>query len=109
MEWGEQLATLLEIEKSTGETPKALQARPAMKPEGLEIYQTFNNISNTRHYSSAGMQPLQVSELASYLETIGLSGQEKRDVLEMMLSIDRGYMRSYFKKMDKLSKKESGR
>lgn len=71
-----------------------------MIPEGREVYRVFTALSTTRHYTTAGMQPLQVSEISEYLQVAGLRGEEKRFVLDILLRIDRGFMAHHFKKQE---------
>ena len=66
-------ATLLDVERQTGETPKALlEAR--QQPEGTEfVWQVFNELSMTRGIGMAGAQPITYLELDAYQRVSGLT------------------------------------
>lgn len=58
----------------------------------------FSTLSMTRRYGQAGMQPLQVSEIASYLSEVGLRGHDREVYLHMVLGMDQEYMAFSFEK-----------
>lgn len=98
MEWGDQLPFLQEMEKATGTPPKALQSRVLILPECRKYYGAFTVLGLTRGYTSAGIQPLQVTEIAAYLNEMGLRGQEREKFLRIILSMDSELMTLSFEK-----------
>lgn len=98
MEWGEQLAFLQDMEKATGTPTKALQSRVVVLPECRKYYGAFSVLGLTRGYTSAGIQPLQVTEIAAYLDEMGLRGQEREKFFRIILRLDSELMTLNFDK-----------
>jgi hypothetical protein len=73
------LKTLIEIQESTGITPKALENRPFLEPS-LYIYVTsFYDLSASRSYAGMGSAlPIAISEILAYCNFYGFDDPEFR-------------------------------
>lgn len=59
----------------------------------------FAVLSKRRMYNQAGLQPLQASEVTSYLAGLGVSGEERTEAfLHVILGMDDIFMADYFEK-----------
>lgn len=100
-EWGSELKTLKEIEESTGITPPALLRKPKLRDDCQGYYSTFQVLSDQRSYNQAGAQPLRITEIASYLTFLGISGVDrKQKFMCFLLEMDKAFMALYFKKQE---------
>lgn len=87
------------MQAKTGVTPKGLQDRVELRPEGAEIYGVYEILSKRRKYNEAGLQPLEVSEVTAYLTELGFSGEDSREsALHLILGLDDIFMADYFEK-----------
>jgi hypothetical protein len=101
LEWGKDLTFLEEVWKSTGQKPKALQARPKVKPAYLPDLFTFYAIASGRRYNMGGMQPIEIADILDYCQLHGISNFEERERLfRLMTRLDTAYMAAYFKKQE---------
>ena len=102
LQWGQQLKTLLEIEKATGETPRGLRDRKVLRDDCRGYLDAFYALSTQRGYNEAGQQPLQVSEITAYLTHMGISGGEGgMRFFRHLLRLDRTYIDHHFKQQEK--------
>lgn len=102
LEWGPQVKTLQEIEKTTGITPKALQGRPTLRRDCKDYLAAFFELSPARLYNEAGQQPLQYTEIVAYLTEFGVSGEELRArFVRLIRKLDVAYMDFHFTKQSK--------
>lgn len=98
VEWGAELPTLLAIQESTGVTPKALETKVDLRPDCAGYYEAFSILSLTRRYNQAGVQPLQMSEITTYLNEVQLRSTEREVYLHLILKMDAEFMRTTFEK-----------
>ena len=82
------------MEKDSGVKPRALRECPVLRADCVEYFDVFDEISSTRGYNEAGMQPLEPSEILAYLgEGLDIPRGEARETfLKLMLKMDRAYM-----------------
>lgn len=82
-----------------------MQERPAIRPDCLGYFNTFNVLSERRTYNEAGVQPLTVAEIAAYLTELGISGGERRTkFLHMLFDLDSEFMQIQFEKQQQARK-----
>lgn len=98
---------LLDIQESTGMMPKALQARPLQRADCSEYRAVFDLISGRREYNQAGVQPLPLGAVESYINIMEIRDVlEREKIMKFMCSMDDVFMEYVRKKTEQaLSKK----
>lgn len=105
LKWGSEEKTLLEIQRSTGETPRALLDRPRMEPGTNPYWDAFWLMSSGRGSGMNGHLPIAMSEILSYLHLIGEDrSSEKLKLLRIIRNMDTVFL-SHFAKKNEVAKK----
>lgn len=97
LKWGKEISTLLEIEKSTGIKPQALQTKPDLDVRCLKYWEGFWVLSRSRGMIStaaaASPAPIPVSEVLAYLNLLYESSvMERIKFLRFMQLMDTEYL-----------------
>jgi hypothetical protein len=78
LRWGKYITTLLEIQRTTGNTPRALRDRPALRAPYRHLLEAFYELSAGRSYGEVP-QPLTLSDIRAYCEMFGISALPERE------------------------------
>ena len=84
---------MLETEKLSGVTPRALLDRPRLEPH-LSLYRKiYERLSRSRQWGEGGPQAIALSEVFSYCDGMGLYGDEFREKLvDLIQEMDAVFM-----------------
>ncbi len=64
--------------RADGNVHPAELTRPALKPCDRRYYDAYRSLSASRMWSQVGPQPIQVSEVKSYMEMVGIEDPDTR-------------------------------
>lgn len=105
LKWGSEEKTLLEIQRSTGVTPRALQERPRLEPGASPSWDAFWLLSGGRGSGMQGPLPVALSEILSYLHLIGEDrSSERLKLLRIIRNMDAAFL-SHIAKKNGVAKK----
>lgn len=109
MTWGADLKFLLEIKESTGVTPKSLLDRPTLSARQSYFTDVFEDLTDSRTYSATGTPlPIPLSEILTYFEMFYIDGiSEREQLLKMMRTLDRTFIRVVCKQVAQKSKTDT--
>ena len=93
LEWGPSLKVLKEMAEKSGIEPRALSSRPSLNRKYQGHLEDFYLLSGRRFYNEAGLQPLQLSEIFSFLTHAGITGpEEKGHHLRILVELDQVFL-----------------
>ena len=81
------------MERSTGDTPRALKERPILLGRGQQYYETFQLLRRAGTMGYSGENPIAVSEIKAYLDIREeLNVEERVRVLNLVRGLDCVYL-----------------
>jgi len=93
------MKTLLEIQETTGMTPKALLDRPRIVQYDRYYLDTYYDLAAARCYNQAGIQPIPVVDIVAYMNLVGVAeSSERYRIFQAVRSLDAAYLKHVMEK-----------
>lgn len=70
----------------------ALQRKPKLPMEGLELVTAFNILSSLRTSNGFGHNPISLTDIKNYVEMVGQPFHDVRDFLDLLVEMDKHYL-----------------
>ena len=108
MEWGPRVKSLKAMEKSTGQPNPRLSSRPTLRTDVREYWSHYLTIADSRKFNQAGVQPIAITEIVSYIDLAGIRrGEPALKFFRMIKALDNTYLTWWNKKQEPTRKGKS--
>lgn len=96
--WGKQIKTLLEFQQASGQKPKALRDRPALKDSLRHLLEAFYDLSAGRSVGEVP-QPIQTADILAYCQLFEISSElERTRIFKTVRQLDGAYLKHHIDK-----------
>ena len=89
MEWGEQYAYLERIDAEESFTPRALQTKPVVEQDMMELISAFNLLSSRRTGSGFSVNPISLTDIGMYVQLFGIPWCGLEFFVRLMVQMDK--------------------
>jgi hypothetical protein len=89
------MKTLLEVQETSGVTPKALLDRPRIAQHDRYYLDVYYDLAAGRGYNQAGIQPLSVEAITTYMDLVD---DRRYRLFQAVRSLDAAYLKHVMEK-----------
>lgn len=98
----ESQAMFKNIYRDSGKHAPEMLAKPALRDDCVTYYDAFRHLSASRLWNQAGPQPIQTTEILSFLEIRRIKDPDEREKIEKLVKIlDSAHLKHLSKKANR--------
>jgi hypothetical protein len=92
LEWGPHSKSLEEIDIDEPYTPKALETKPEVRNDMMELIDAFRILSSRRSTNGFSANPIAFAELGWYLSVFGVPWCGTDTFIRLMIKLDQRFL-----------------